>query len=136
MRASQGDRDDYQRMRDLDEQERRARRELIDGYLRIPAAGLARAVVESEGFNAIVALRKVNKVLRENGFEYPLGAQGVEDLITHLGVAQLHEDQLPLVLEMAEHAMENDDRFSGQEYRDVVHYLRHAAGEEGPDGAK
>ena len=126
MRASRDDRDDYKRQRDLDDQAERARRELIDQWLAVPAAGLARAVIESEGFKAVAELRRVNKALRGGGFQYPLGASGVEDLINHLGVVQLHEDQLALALEMIE-AVAGDDRFQGQGHQDLIYYLRSVA---------
>ncbi len=127
MRASQEDLDNYKAQRDREDREYRARQALIDAYLAVPAAGLSRAVIETEGFKAIAELRKVNKALREAGFEHPLGAQGVEDVIGHLGEAQLHEDQLGLVLEMID-AVAADDRFQGQDHQDVIYYLRHAAG--------
>jgi hypothetical protein len=127
VRVSAEDRDEYKRMRDIDDREHAARKALIDGYLAIPAAGLARAVVESEGFAAIAALRRVNNVLRENGFQYPLGAQGVEDLISHMGKIQLHEDELQLTLEMAEAAVSLGGQFEAQEYQDVLARLQAAA---------
>jgi hypothetical protein len=130
VRASQEGLDDYKAQRDREDREHRARQALIDAYLAVPAAGLSRAVIETEAFKAIAELRKVNKALREAGFEHPLGAQGVEDVIGHLGEAQLHEDQLPLVVEMVEAAMQDAGRFGGQEYQDVAYYLRHAAGGE------
>lgn len=126
MRASQDGRDDDGKRLELEEREHRARRSLLDAYLAVPSAGLMRAVVESEGFKAIAELRRVNAVLRENGFHGPLGAAGVGDMAASRGRVRFYEDELPLLLAIVEGA---DDGFSFQEpeYQRIIRKVRDAA---------
>lgn len=114
-------------MRDLEDREYDARMALIRAYLSVPAGELAQAVIESEAFKAIAELRRVNELLREHGFQGPLGARGVEDVFTAMGKAQLHQDEVQLTLEMAEAAVSLGGQFSDQAYQDVLGMLRSAA---------
>lgn len=47
-------------------------------------AAWAQAAGEHEGARAIIELRKINEILRAEGFRGPLGAAGVEDMVAHL----------------------------------------------------
>lgn len=47
-------------------------------------AAWAAAAGEHEGARAIIELRRINAILRSEGFCGPLGAAGVEDMVAHL----------------------------------------------------
>lgn len=124
MRMRPGDREDHAAQRELDERERALRHQVLAAYLQAESAGLTTAIIDAEGFRAMTELRKVNQVLREHGFQGPLGAAGVEDVFAWAGTVQLHEDEAALLLRMAEAAASEFPEFSSQECQDVLSRLR------------
>lgn len=92
-------RDEEHRQRELRYEERAARDQVVVAYL-AAKDGLAKAVLDTEAHEAMTELRKINAVLREHGYESPLGAAGVEDVFTNMGEVQLHEEEVPVALHL------------------------------------
>jgi hypothetical protein len=64
------------------------------------AEALLQAIAERDNLAAVLELNRVNQLLAGQGIRYPQGALGVEDLITSMGVIQLHEDEAQTILDL------------------------------------
>lgn len=58
-----------------------------------PLSGWRSLILSEDGPSAEAELERINEILREHGFEYPLGSRGVQDLADGYRVRQeeLHE---------------------------------------------
>lgn len=85
MRAGRQDADDQERLISARHAEEAARAAAV--------AAWAQAAGEHEGAKAVIELRRINAILRREGFCGPLGAAGIEDMVAHLKRKAGEEDE-------------------------------------------